>query len=170
MKFKEFLLNESEKVQPKNKNELKKIIEETIKEQGPRCDLNFIDTSLITDMSELFKDSIFNGDISKWNVSKVRNMSGMFYDAKSFNQPIGDWDVSNVKDMSDMFYGAESFNKPIGDWDVSNVRDMYGMFFWAESFNQPIENWNVSKVKNMRAMFKNSGLSRRYKEPNWYKE
>ena len=146
MKFKEFLLNESDyTVHPKNKNELQKIIKDTIGEKGPRCDLNFIDTSLITDMSELFKDSIFNGDISKWNVSKVRDMSGMFYDAKSFNQSIG-------------------------DWDVSNVRDMYGMFFWAESFNQPIENWDVSKVKNMRAMFKNSGLSRRYKEPNWYKE
>ena len=48
-------------------------------------------------MSELFKDSIFNGDISKWNVSNVRDMSDMFYDAKSFNQPIGDWGVSRLR-------------------------------------------------------------------------
>ena len=66
MKFKYFL-NEEGKValQPKTKDELKKIIEETIKEQGNNCDLNFIDTSLIKDMSYLFYNTKFNGDISQ---------------------------------------------------------------------------------------------------------
>ena len=79
MKFK-FCLNKSVKttVQPKTKDELKKIIEDTIKEQGFNCDLNFIDTSLIKDMSRLFSASKFNGDISKWDVSNVRDMSNMF--------------------------------------------------------------------------------------------
>ena len=79
MKFTEYLrLNESEnKVQPKNKAELKKIIEETIKEKGLDCDLNFIDTSLIKDMSGLFYKSYFNGDISKWDVSNVERMENM---------------------------------------------------------------------------------------------
>ena len=58
MNFKYFLndLDEASKttVQPKTKDELKKIIEDTIKEQGNNCDLNFIDTSLIKDMSGLF--------------------------------------------------------------------------------------------------------------------
>ena len=66
------------KIQPTTKEELKKIIEETIKEQGFECDLNFIDTSLITDMSCLFAFSQFNGDISNWNVSNVTDMSCMF--------------------------------------------------------------------------------------------
>ena len=73
-------LNKSVKttVQPKNKVELKKIIEDTIKEQGFNCDLNFIDTSLIKDMSSLFSESNFNGDISKWDVSNVKNTSVVF--------------------------------------------------------------------------------------------
>ena len=73
MKFTEYLrLNESEStVQPKDLNELKEIVEKTIKENGPKCDLNFIDTSKITIMSHLFEDSKFNGDISKWDVSSV---------------------------------------------------------------------------------------------------
>ena len=51
-----YCLNEAAKtvVQPKTKDELKKIIEDTIKEQGLNCDLNFIDTSKITDMRYLF--------------------------------------------------------------------------------------------------------------------
>ena len=116
MKFTEYLrLNESEtKVQPKNKDELKKIIEDTIKEQGNKCDLNFIDTSLIKDMGRLFSGSKFNGDISKWNVSNVINMCFMFKGSK-FNGVISKWDVSKVENMSDMF--AESpleDNEP--DW------------------------------------------------------
>ena len=80
MKCKDFL-NESVKttVQPKTRGELKKIIEDTIKEHGFNCDLNFIDTSLITNMSELFFGSKFNGDISKWDVSKVKGMKYMFF-------------------------------------------------------------------------------------------
>ena len=103
MKFK-YCLNESVKttVQPENKYELKDIIEDTIKEQGFNCDLNFIDTSKITDMSALFSESKFNGDISKWNVSNVETMRYMFYNS-TFNGDISKWDVSNVKNMSAVF-------------------------------------------------------------------
>ena len=99
-----FCLNESVKttVQPKTKDELKKIIEDTIEEQGNNCDLNFIDTSLIDDMSELFFGSVFNGDISKWDVSKVKGMKYMFF-RSDFNGDISKWDVSNVENMSHMF-------------------------------------------------------------------
>ena len=78
MSFIDFLNEASAEttVQPKTKDELKKIIEKTIKEQGNKGDLNFIDTSKITDMSELFYNSKFNGDISKWDVSNVENMAG----------------------------------------------------------------------------------------------
>ena len=106
MKFKNCLnkLDESVKttVQPKTKEELKDIIEDTIVDQGYHCDLNFIDTSNITDMSCLFCYSKFNGDISKWNVSKVRSMTSMFYKSK-FNGDISKWNVSNVRNMEDMF-------------------------------------------------------------------
>ena len=104
MKFTEYLrLNESEdKVQPKNKTELKEIVEKTIKEKGLDCDLNFIDTSKITDMSDLFAYAKFNGDISNWNVSNVESMENMFRFSK-FQGDISKWNVSNVKNMSAMF-------------------------------------------------------------------
>ena len=40
--------------QPTTKEELKEIIRDRIKEQGAECDLNDIDISLITDISNLF--------------------------------------------------------------------------------------------------------------------
>lgn len=60
------------------KNALKNLIIKTIGKHGPNCDLNFIDTSKITDMSGLFSKTKFNGDISKWDVSKVTDMRDMF--------------------------------------------------------------------------------------------
>ena len=113
-------------MKPRTKKELIKIIKQTIKEQGLECDLNFIDTSLITDMSELFYGSNFNGNISKWNVSSVKDMSFMFYNSL-FNGDISNWDVSNVKDISFMF-AFSKFNRDISNWNVSKVKNRMGVF------------------------------------------
>ena len=91
--------------QPKNRGELKEIIEKRINEEGPDCDLNDIDTSFIDDMSYLFYKANFNGDISKWDVSNVKNMTRMFM-GSSFNGDISKWNVSKVKDMLYMFYDS----------------------------------------------------------------
>ena len=143
----------SENVQPQSKQQLKNIIYETIKEQGPNCDLNFIDVSKITDMSFLFDGSKFNGDISKWNVSKVEYMDSMFAYSK-FNGNISKWDVSGVKSMHEMFKNSK-FDGDISKWNVSNVKFMSEMFKESK-FNGDIVKWNVSKVENMEEMFAKS--------------
>ena len=58
-----------------SKSELKSLINQRIEEQGPNCDLNDIDVSMIEDMSNLFHESDFNGDISEWDTSNVEDMS-----------------------------------------------------------------------------------------------
>ena len=100
------LINKNSKIiynyYPKTKDELEDIIKQKIESEGNKCNLNDIDTSNITDMSNLFEDSEFNGDISKWNVSNVTNMTGMFMLSK-FDGDISKWDVSNVKFKLSMF-------------------------------------------------------------------
>ena len=142
-------------------------------------DVTEVNTSCITNMSELFRyREHFNQDISSWDVSNVTSMAGMFYDAKKFNQPLNDWNVSKVTNMGWMFKGAKAFNQslnnwntskvtnmgsmfrdtkafnqPLNDWNVSNVTTMSNMFCLTDNFNQPLNNWNVSKVTNMQGMF-----------------
>ena len=137
------LINKNSKIvynyHPKTKDELKDIIKRRIKSEGNECDLNDIDTSNITDMSNLFVYSHFNGDISRWNVSNVTNMGGMFYGSK-FNGDISNWDVSNVETMNYMFMNSK-FDSDISNWDVSHVK------FKSYIFNCPIKEKYKPKFK-----------------------
>lgn len=145
-------MNKFEKVKiiAKDKDHLKKLIAQEMKQHGNECDLNHIDTSHIRTMSYLFDGSNFNGDISQWDVSNVTNMGAMF--AKSlFNNNISTWNMSNVENVAFMFYEA-NFNGNISQWDVSNINDMKCMF-WDSKFNGCISQWNVENVKNMDGMF-----------------
>ena len=144
----------SNKFRPKTKEELRNIIEKELERQGPDADLNFIDTSKITDMSELFEGLyVGNIKIDKWDVSNVTNMSNMFRYNPEFNADLSNWNVSKVTNMYAMFYKAKKFNSTLSKWDVSKVRVMRGMFNGASSFNGDISKWNVSKVKDMGWMF-----------------
>ena len=117
------------KVQPKNKNELIKIIEDTIKKEGFDCDLNFIDTCCIKDMSYLFSGSKFNGDISGWDVSNVETMRSMFEDSV-FNRDISRWTPRKLRYADNMFTKSK-FNRDLSKWRLSKkifgtiVEDMF---------------------------------------------
>ena len=111
---------------PNTRDELQELVDKLIDERGEDANLNDIDTSEITDMSYLFSNINFTGDISQWDVSNVTNMRAMFSHSK-FNGDISQWDVSNVTNMKSMFYNSK-FNGNISEWDISKVEDMHRMF------------------------------------------
>ena len=123
---------------PETNEELKDIIEKLVDEQSMEdiINLNSIDTSKITDMSDLFEDmeGLIKIDMSGWDVSKVEDMGSMFKGCINLEKIIGieDWDVSNVTNMLQMFYDCELFNQDISKWDVSKVTNTSCMFFYCE--------------------------------------
>ena len=133
---------------PQTLEELQDIIDKRLEQEGNEANLNDIDVSKITDMSYLFAGLDFNGDVSRWDVSNVTNMTHMFYGCKKFNQDLSNWDVSKVTNMAHMFSWCENFNQDLSSWDVSNVTDMIDMFNGCKNFNQDLSEWDVSNVKD----------------------
>lgn len=181
---------------PESRSELRNLIKERVKNEGNDVDLNDIDTSKITIMESLFFSEAledFNGDISKWNVSKVTSMNHMFCGCKNFNCDLSEWDVSKVKNMRSMFYecysfegiGLENWNvsnleiiegafgdcikltgKELENWDVSNVKYAMDAFNGCRNLSCNLDNWNMNNCKEMDDMFygcKNMNI------PKWYK-
>jgi len=139
-----YMSNQIQFIVAQDANHLKLMVEQNITASGPACDLNHINVSNVTDMSFLFQNSAFNGDISGRDVFSVKNMSYMFLHSV-FNGNISGWNVSNVKTMGFMFYKS-NFNNCIAQWNVSNVEDMSGMFCFSK-FNGNINRWDVSRRK-----------------------
>lgn len=116
-------------VRPTTRDELRSIIEQELKRQGSDADLNFIDTSGITDMSNLFHDlTIRNIKIDEWDVSKVEDMNHMFTDQEEFNCDISNWNVSNVMDIYWMFCDCKKFKCDLSRWEPCVTRIHWTVF------------------------------------------
>ncbi len=149
----------------KDLNDLRVIIENEINIYGHKCDLNHIDISNVRDMTGLFHESKFNGDISKWDMSHVDDIGYMFYESK-FNGDISSWNVSNITYMSHAFMHSK-FNKDISKWDVSKVESMDYMFFGSK-IQHSIDDWKIYSLQNLSSMFRHSAFEKTNKIPFWY--
>ena len=140
--------------QPKDTEELRKIIKERLKEDR-NADFNDIDTSLITDMSYLFnREFPHNIDISGWDTSNVEDMSNMFFWAHDFNCDLSNWDVSKVKYMNNMFDECHKFEgKGLEKWRTDSLTSTYRMFYECENFDCDVSNWNMKNAKKIDVMF-----------------
>lgn len=129
---------------PKDKKELMHMIDDEVVKNGKKCSLNHIDVSGITDMSTLFRQSVFDGDITDWDVSNVKDMSFMF-EYSHFtgeNSDLSKWDVSNVDLMLYMFdYSAFANRKSLMGWKVNKDCNRTGMFVGSPlEQNEPVFN------------------------------
>ena len=149
---------------PKTKSELIEIIKNLLNDN--QTNLNIIDVSKITDMSELFDKinqsiEISNIDISGWDVSNVTNMRYMFFGCSKFNCDLSSWNVSNVEDITGMFINCVNLNSDFSNWNMHNVTNMKYMFYGCKKFEgKGLENWDVSNVENMSCMFQNCDLNK----------
>lgn len=123
-------------------------------------DLNFIDPSEMPSLEEVFKSydrypykcSI---DVSKWDVSGVKNLYSTFMNFDGNIIGLENWDVSHVENMLMTFYkcGNPGMVLDLSKWNTSNVKIMNSTFMRFKGYVKGLENWDVSKVTNMSNMF-----------------
>jgi hypothetical protein len=104
----------------------------------------------VTTMVSMFNGAVsFNQNLDLLDTSTVTDMSNVFYAALSFNNgclanvytcPL-DWDTSNLTILTEAFEGAGSFDQDIGDWNVRKVTNMNAMFRNAQIFDQDLSDW-----------------------------
>jgi surface protein len=112
--------------------------------------INFWDTSAITNMNSMFANCILFNQPLSFNTSAVTNMSFMFGSCSVFNQSLS-FNTLLVTDMSGMFASCLVFNSAL-TFNTSAVMYMSGMFNNCSVFNQALS-FNTSAVINMSAMF-----------------
>ena len=120
--YKDFLNeNEIEIIVVESSEQLKEII----KESPSDADLNHLDVSRVTDMSWVFWDSKFNGDISNWDVSNVTNMDGMFYKS-NFNGDISNWKINKNCNINNIFKDSQftGENTDFTNWDPDIINKL----------------------------------------------
>lgn len=122
--------NKTETLVPDSFIELLRIVTARINTEGPECDLNDIDVSKIRNLSYLFANTAFDGDISDWDVSNCKSFNAMFYRSafSGKNSDLSRWDIHNADDFAHMFDGSKFDGRQIYGWDIPENADMQNMF------------------------------------------
>lgn len=108
------------------------------------------DLSSVTNISNMFRNTLVTGDLTGWTTTGVQNMSGAFYGIP-LSVDISNWDVSSVTDMSKLFMYS-GFVGNVSSWTPNMVTDMSDMFAFSD-FDGDISSWNTAMVQNMAGMF-----------------
>ena len=138
---------------------------------------DLLDTRNATTMADMFNfdKKLANISVTTWNVSKVTDMSNMFYccdslpsidlkpntcTAKDGSGQYTAWNTASLKNTSGMFmdYGGENHALTTVNttgWNTSKLEDTSYMFMECRGLTavKGIESWNVSSLKTANNMF-----------------
>ena len=121
-------------------------------------DLSVLDTSEVTNMSNMFSAciSLTSLDVSNFDTSKVIDMSDMFAGCSSLTSlDVSSFDTSKVTDMSAMFDRCGGLTSlDVSNFNTSKVTNMSAMFYACNSLTSlDLRSFDISKVTDMRCMF-----------------
>jgi surface protein len=143
------------KYHPQNIFELWEILAEKLEQNIKYPNLSDIDISNLDSLKSLFSSlkndwlwshygidtsEIIKLDLSAWDTSNIKDMSGMFYNCVSLEEVnISGWDFSNIQETDYMFYKCMSLDKINGNINISKIPNKENMFFGCKAHIIPKE-------------------------------
>ena len=148
----------------KNVNNIKSMYSMLRYNKSQQININIIDETSLNNLENVAYmlgscENLISCTLPNMSMSKVRDMSYMFYGCKALltlNSNIADWDVSNVEAVAFMFYGCWCLTElNLSKWKISNkVTNMSNMFYGCQELQSlDLSNWDVSNVTNTSYMF-----------------
>ena len=120
--------------------------------EAPELDLRSLDISKVTNMSSMFYGCPSSINIDGWIISNVTTVQNMFSNVNLDNVILTNLSFSNTRILDYMFSGATGMTLDLSSWDISNVTSMSNIF--AGEFKKiDLSGWNTSKVTDMSYMF-----------------
>lgn len=136
-------------------------------------DVSKFDTSRVTNMSSMFDglSSLTSLDVSSLNTSQVTDMRYMFSECDNLTSlDVSSFNTGNAINMAGMFWNCSGLTRlGLSSFDTSKVTTMYNMFSGCSSLTSlDISSFNTSQVANMRYMFSNcTSLQHIYASSRW---
>jgi len=111
----------------------------------------------------------YGGPIGNWDVSRLRDLSGLFQDTVTTVpgggpggggglSSVSSWDVSNCYNFSSMFRNAKGLGDDLdlSGWRMSRAVDLSHMFESAEDFNGNLSSWSLDSAIDLSYMMKDA--------------
>ena len=122
-------------------------------------DFSKIDVSKVTDISYMFFRSNFSSiDLSSWDTKRLKYVDSLFSGAiKPKNIDLSSWDVRSLLRTNKMFASAGTEHINLSGWNSNQLTDTSEMFldtYALQTLN--LDGFNTSNVTNMSGMFATS--------------
>ena len=135
-------------------------------------DLNFIDTSELTDLSYVLMSSKMESvDVNQWVVNNVTSLNNIFSNCSNITSIIGinNWNVSNVNNLNAAFNNCVNLkNIDISLWGISKITNLNEAFRSCQSVTElNLANWNTSNLNTMLMSFYDMRKLERLDISNW---
>ena len=116
--------------------------------------LNYWDTSKVTTFYGMFWFTLFDGEISNWDVSSLTNVKHMFRGCNRYGASIdvSKWNTINLESV-ESFVGFGGINPDMSGWDTSKVTTIKDLAYKNNYFKPELGQWDTSRITNTQNAF-----------------
>ena len=123
------------------------------------CCESLVSLGDIYDVEDIYYNIDSFTDITKWNTSKITDISWLFMGCISLVSlpDISEWNTKNIKDMKCLFYQCSSLRSipDISKWNITKITELTGIFTGCSSLKTlpDISIWDTKNITKMDEMF-----------------